>query len=176
MNLSADDKKCETCEFKENLAVLRGIGFFAGLPLEPLKVLAYLSTRQTYRPGELLFGQADDDGQSFYILAGEVEMLGPPAERIAAEALRRYGPGGFIGGLALLGQMPRLFALRAVGHVSCLVLSRTKFEKVLERFPTIAPLILRNLVEQIRSWELGLINEAATAGQPCRRNLGVSLL
>ncbi len=176
MNSSAVDKNCEACEFKENLALLRSIDLFAGLPLEPLKVLAYLCARQTFRAGELLFGRADDDGQSFFMLAGEVEMIGPGADDADTVVLRRYGPGSFIGGLALMGNMPRLFTLRAAGRVSCLVLSRAKFARVLERFPEVAPRILRNIVEQIRSWESGLIKEMATEGQACCRNLGVSLL
>jgi CRP-like cAMP-binding protein len=176
MNLSAGDSQCDTCEFRENLALLRGIDFFAGLAMEPLKVLAYLCTRQSYREGEPLFSRGDDDGQAFHLLTGEAELLANEAPGPGGAVLRRYAAGAFIGGLTLLGTMPRVFTLRAACPVAALVLNRAKFARVLERFPEVAPRILRNVADRIRAWESGLLKELGNDASFCRRNLGVSLL
>jgi len=47
-----------SCEYQENLGILRQTYFFSGLPLESLKIFAYLCTREKFREGEFLFRQA----------------------------------------------------------------------------------------------------------------------
>ena len=42
-------------EFQENLEILRQTYFFSGLPLETLKIFAYLCTREKFRQGEHIF-------------------------------------------------------------------------------------------------------------------------
>ena len=39
------------CEFQDNLNLLRQTYFFSGLPLETLKVFAYLCDREKFRSG-----------------------------------------------------------------------------------------------------------------------------
>ena len=56
MNSSAADNKTGgSCEFQENLEILRQIDFFAGLPIETLKIFAYLCSREKYQAGDYLF-------------------------------------------------------------------------------------------------------------------------
>ena len=49
MNSSMEkNEQGSSCEFKENLSILREIEFFSELSLETLKVLAYLCKREVY--------------------------------------------------------------------------------------------------------------------------------
>ena len=64
-----------TCEFQQNLEILRQIEFFAGLPMETLKVFAYLCTRESFSAEEYLYTKDDDDGQAFYILSGRLVLV-----------------------------------------------------------------------------------------------------
>ena len=98
MNSSqAKDSGKESCEFQENLSILREIDFFSELPLEILKVLAYLCTREKYKEGDFLIQKGEDDGQAFYILSGRLGLLYDDRDK-DARVVRVYGPEKFIGG------------------------------------------------------------------------------
>jgi len=68
MNSSEKNSDRPSCEFQDNLNLLRQTYFFSGLPLETLKVFAYLCTRESFDPGEQLFRQGEEDGQAFYFI------------------------------------------------------------------------------------------------------------
>ena len=70
MSLLEKNNTTPSSEFQENLELLRQIYFFSGLPLETLKVFAYLCTREKFKPDEYIFNQDEDDGQAFYIIKG----------------------------------------------------------------------------------------------------------
>jgi len=64
-----------SCEFQENLNILRQISIFSPLPLDSLKVFAYLCNRERFKKGDFLFKQDEDDGQAFYIISGEAVLV-----------------------------------------------------------------------------------------------------
>ena len=74
MSLSEKNKLSPSSEFQENLEILRQTYFFSGLPLETLKIFAYLCTREKFRQGEFIFRQDEDDGQAFYIINGKAGL------------------------------------------------------------------------------------------------------
>ena len=119
------------CEFTHNLEILRQIDLFARLPIESLKVFAYLCERETYQPEDVLFRQGENDGQAYYIIDGSARLV--DADQDPATVLRSYGPGTFLGRLALTGQLNRLYTLMAETRVHCLLLSREKFMRSLEK-------------------------------------------
>lgn len=161
-------------EFEENLSIIRDISFFSELPLETLKVLAYLGTHERFPAGDYLFRQDDDDGQSFYIISGKARVLYAAGDRQAE--LRDIAGGSFLGSLSLLGHARRLFTLQAMTEVTCLILTREKFTKALEQFPGMAPCILQALVNGIHSWEQHALAHVGEDCSNCRQSLGVSLL
>jgi CRP-like cAMP-binding protein len=175
MNLSPEnDDGCGACEVSENLRLFREIPFFAGLPLQTHKVLAYLCSRETYEPGERLFQQGDDDGQAFYILSGSAVMAheldkGPILTR-TLEA------GDFFGGLSLLGSAPRLFSVEARSTMVCLLLSRDKFHRAAEQFPAILPRAMQTIVRRIYDWEKRLLRQASSRLDGLDETVGVSLI
>ncbi len=171
---SLENNAHPSSEFQENLTLLREIYFFSGLPLETLKVFAYLCTRETYKAQEHIFRQDEDDGRAFYILAGEAQL-----ERSAdgqSTVLRSCKSGEFIGGLTLLGDKRRLFSLKAVTETSCLVLNREKFNKTMEQFPHLMIKICRALAQRIDNWEQRFLAERADQCGGCMPMLGVTLI
>ena len=120
----------KSSEFQENLEILRQMDFFSALSLEALKLFAYLCTREKFKVGDFLFHQDDNDGNAFYIISGKAELL--RQDEGGDSNLKQYSEGEFLGGLALLGDMRRLFSLRASTDMTCLVLNRDKFSKALE--------------------------------------------
>jgi CRP-like cAMP-binding protein len=137
-------------------------------------LLAYLCSRETYKTGDYLFSQGDDDGQAFYILSGETRLTytDDGDERI----VREYGREAYFGGLALMGNVRRLFSLQAVTDTTCLVLSRDKFAKAMEQFPEQMPKIIKALVERICNWEERFLAEINENCEACRTKIGVSLV
>jgi CRP/FNR family cyclic AMP-dependent transcriptional regulator len=161
-------------EFEKNLSILREIIFFSKLPLEMLKVLAYLCTRENYKAGDYLFRQNDDDGQAFYIISGVASLLrGDGGQGVV---IQEFVANAFLGGLSLLGNSQRLFSLQARTDMTCLILTRQKFDKTMEKFPDNVPRVLQALVDSISSWEKMFLMEAGEGCYICRQKVGVSLL
>lgn len=157
------------CEFREFLEMLRRIYFFSRLPLDALKVFAYLCTRERFRAGDALIRQGEDDGQAFYIIDGTVRLI--REEEGGEREIRTLKPETFLGGLSLLAETPRLFTLRAETDVSCLVLQRKRFLRALEQFPEVSRRLMAAIADQIHSWE-----SQGLAGAEHQPKEGVSLI
>ncbi len=163
-----------TCEFKENLKVLRQIYLFSRFPIDSLKVFAYLCAKEHFKKGEYLFKQDDDDGQAFYLLSGSARLIRetPDGEMV----IRDYPEETFIGGMMLLSRIRRLYSLKAAEDLSCLVLSREKFQKAMEQFPDLMPKVTRALIEQVFAWEEHFLVHRADTYEECIQKGGLSLI
>ena len=174
MSLSEKNKPNPSSELQDNLEILRQTYFFSGLPLETLKIFAYLCTREKFRPGENIFRQDEDDGQAFYIIDGKAVLErrnnGETADVRDCEA------GDFLGGLTLLGETGRLFSLKSVTDTTCLVLSREKFSKTMEQFPGLMMKICKAVAQHIDTWEKRFLTEQGDQCGECMRRLGVTLI
>jgi len=174
MNSLEESSLGPSCEFQENLNLLRQTYFFSGLPLESLKIFAYLCVRERLAAGEFLFRQGEDDHQAYYIVSGKARL--ERSESGHANEIREFGAGAFIGGLTLLGETRRLYSLRAVEETVCILLGRDKFTKAVQQFPEQMPRIIRVVVRSINDWEDRFLGELATDCEGCLPRLGVSLL
>jgi CRP-like cAMP-binding protein len=175
MSLSAErNEPCQICEFQENLKILREIYFFAEIPIESLKVFAYLCTREKFRAGDYLFTQDDDDGQAFYIISGAADLI--YSHEGTDQIIRSYGPGDFSGGMTLLGNTRQLFSMQATTETVCLILSREKFSHAMEQFPGLMPGMFQSIVDGIRQWEERFLADRSEGCVSCQKKIGVSLL
>jgi CRP/FNR family cyclic AMP-dependent transcriptional regulator len=175
MNLSSEKNEIyQSSELQENLEILRQTYFFSGLPLEKLKVFAYVCTRETFNKGEYLFRQGDDDGQGFYILSGKVSLvhMDNGGERI----IRDFDAGEFLGGMALLCEVHRLFSLKALTEVTCLILSRERFRSTIQQFPDLMPRIIAAVVKRVSAWDERFLVSRDESYETSRQHLGVSLI
>jgi CRP/FNR family cyclic AMP-dependent transcriptional regulator len=175
MNSSTERRQQpEGSEFQQNLEILRQMDFFSAMPLEALKLFAYLFTREAFKPGNDLFQQDDNDGKAFYMISGTAEVV--REDERGETVLGKFTQGEFLGGLALLGDMRRLYSVRAQTDIMCLVMTREKFTKAIEQFPELMPRVLETMVQRIRSWEERLLLEPGGLCDQCRKKVGVSLL
>ena len=150
-SFTAEDSSCASCELQMNLDLLRQIDFFSSIPIEKMKVFAYLCKRERFAIDEEIFTQGEDDGQALLILSGRARLT--REQNGGTMEIRTYREGEFIGGLGLLGPMPRLFSLHAATDLECLVLTREKFQRVLTQMPELAARIFKTLVERLRVWD-----------------------
>jgi CRP-like cAMP-binding protein len=174
MSLSEGNESSNTSELDENLMIIRGIHFFAVLPLEVLKLVAYLCARENFSIGDYLFKQGDDDGQAFYIISGRARLI--QAEDGSERELKDYKEGDFLGGMLLMGNMRRLFSLKASTEMACLILTREKFTKAIEQFPDIMPKIIKAVIERLSDWERRLLAEFSKSYDDCGHIVGISLI
>ena len=172
MNSSMEPKQ-PLSEYQENLEILIQLPLFAGLPIEPLKVLAYLCKREIFKPGELIFHEHEVDTNAYYIIEGKAELV---TETDGEAEYTEFGEREFIGSMSLFCDAKRLFTLKAQTKVICLTLSREKFQKVLERFPEIGIKIVEAILMGIHAWEERFLREHALECAPCRKRIGVSLV
>ncbi|MFP4347093.1 MAG: Crp/Fnr family transcriptional regulator [Thermodesulfobacteriota bacterium] len=153
---------------------MRQIYLFSRFPLDSLKVFAYLCAKEHFKKGEYLFKQDDDDGQAFYLFSGSARLIRetPDAEMV----IRDYPEETFIGGMMLLSRIRRLYSLKATEDLSCLVLSREKFQKAMEQFPDLMPKVTRALIEQVFAWEEHFLVHRADTYEECIQKGGLSLI
>lgn len=161
-------------EFQENLEILRQTYFFSSLPLETLKIFAYLCTREKFRQGEHIFRQDEDDGQAFYIIEGQACL--ERTDNGTTTEIRDCKAGEFLGGLTLLGETRRLFSLKSVTDTTCLVLNRGKFLKTMEQFPNLLARICNAVAQSIDSWEDRFLSDRSAQCGDCLSRLGVTLI
>lgn len=172
---SLDNKETKPLsELEENLQILRQTYFFSGLPLEALKIFAYLCTREKFKPGEYIFRQHEDDGRAFYIINGKARLEREDNGNV--KEIRDCHSGEFLGGLTLMGEIRRLFSLKADEDTICLVLEREKFSKTIKQFPDTMPRIFKAVAKNIDSWEERFLADRADLCGECVANLGVSLI
>lgn len=174
MSLLEKNNTAPSSEFQENLELLRQIYFFSGLPLETLKVFAYLCSREKFKQDEYIFSQDEDDGQAFYIISGLAQL----ERRDNGETIevREYKTGDFIGGLTLLGEAKRLFSLKSATETTCLVLNREKFSKTMEQFPALLVKIFNAVAKGIDTWEERFLSSRGDQCGECLNQLGVTLI
>lgn len=171
--MSSSTEQKQPSEYQDNLQILMEIPFFAGLPLEALKLIAYFCTRATFNPGEAVFRRDEVDGNAYYILEGSGQLV---LDEPGAAPVNTVAAGDFIGGLSLLGDMKRLFSLTATEKIVCIVITREKFRKTLEQFPNITGKIMESVVAAVYQWELRFVRQHAQSCSDCKAGIGVSLL
>ena len=172
MNSSMEPKQ-PLSEYQANLEILVQLPLFVGLPLEPLKVLAYLCKRETYKPGEMIFHEHEVDPNAYYLLEGKASLI---TETDGETDYIEFGERDLIGSMSLFCDLKRLFTLKALTKVICLTLSREKFQKVLERFPEISIKMVQAIFMGVQGWEERLLREHAAECDHCRKRIGVSLV
>ena len=75
-----------------------------------------------------------------------------------------------------MGDVPRLFSVRAQTDLMCMVMTREKFTKALEQFPELMPKVMETMAKRVRLWEERLLREEGGLCDQCRKKVGVSLI
>jgi CRP-like cAMP-binding protein len=120
-------------EMHQNLDRLRRLPAFDNIPLDILKLYAYIARRQVHPPGRLLFQQGDRAENAFFVLTGEVELFVERNDRIFI--LQTLGADGFFGYMALLADFNWPIFARTTRETVLLTLDREGFRNILTRYP-----------------------------------------
>jgi CRP/FNR family cyclic AMP-dependent transcriptional regulator len=129
--------------------ILRSARIFADLPDDALARLADACVRRTYRRGQYLWYQGDEDARLAVMAEGLVKVV-ISSEQGDEVVLRTLGPGQSLGELALLDGSPRSASVVAAERTTVLMLSRATVLDLLSHHPTVLDALLRALGGLVR--------------------------
>jgi potassium efflux system protein len=123
--------------------VLKEVPLFAGLSTRHLRGIDARTRR--YGPGDVIVRKGDPGNAMYVILDGAVRVEPPQGRAVTLKA------GSYFGEMSLLDGAPRAAAVRAVGEVTTMMISRGAFTKLRRREPQIAEVLLRTLATRLRA-------------------------
>lgn len=174
-SLMKTDDPSDKSEFVINLNVFRQIEFFSGISIEGIKLFAFLCQRQSYKTGDYIFRQNEDDGCSYYILSGRTKLVLKKEEK--ESLIREYEAENYFGMLSLMTPMVKQFSLIAIQDTTCMVMNRKAFSKVVEQFPDIPLKFARSIGQRILQAERKCLIEFELKERDDLKNLlGISLI
>jgi CRP-like cAMP-binding protein len=146
--------------------LLAQVGLFADLTTAELVGLASLMRPRPYAKDEVIYLRGDP-GTAFYVIASgkvKIALTSPDGKELI---LRRLGPGGFHGELALLDDEPRSADAVSTEASVLLVLQRDAFRQFLSEHPGIATKLLSTVSQYLRR-NAELIQDATFLDVPAR--------
>lgn len=164
----------QASEYHSNHESLIRVPFFSGIPVDSLKLLAYLCTRESFKSGATVFARDEVDERAYYLLSGKANLIF--SDSGLDMTVRTYEAGDFIGIISLLCKASRIFSLRAETPVDFLIISREVFQKTLERFPSALERVLEAVCAEIYNCERRLAYQLARACPGSMKAIGNSLI
>ena len=133
---------------KEETEALKRIPLFANLDPAKLKLLAFMSQRLTFEPGQAVFAQGDPGDAAFIVLeGGAVVSIDTPKGRID---IAKMGRNEILGEIAILCDVPRTAHVTAWSEspLVCLKIEKNDFMGMMTEFPSMAVEIMRELARR----------------------------
>src|SRR5215470_7934675 len=125
--------------------VLAGVPLFADLNRRHLNKLASIGRIKRFHNGTTIIKAGESGDALFVVLDGEVSV------RRSRQPGLSLGMGSFFGEMALLDGAARSATVVAAGPVTCLTIGQASFFKLLQKEPTIAIALLRELAARLRN-------------------------
>lgn len=127
---------------------LRDIDFLKGRKPETLQQLEASVEERHYETGDVIFRQGDAGDEILMIRRGRVRIV-LSFDAGQAYHVATFGRGDFFGDMAFLDRGLRSADARAVAPTDLLVLSRSKFEKVVEEHPRLGQQFFASLARSL---------------------------
>lgn len=132
---------------KDEVDLLRKVPLFAHLDPAKLKLLAFTSTRASFKPGQELFHQGDEGDAAYLILSGEADVV---ADTPSGEVpVATVGQNAIIGEIAILCEVPRTASVRATSPLETLKIEKEHFLRLIREFPDMGVEIMRELGKRL---------------------------
>jgi CRP/FNR family transcriptional regulator, cyclic AMP receptor protein len=121
---------------------------FRGLTQQELERLERLAHRRNYAPGDVIMREGQG-GIAFFVLTVGQAVVTRTGQDGQQHELRKVGPGGVFGEMALFTDRPRSATITAVEPTECLALHRLEFLEELRRNPEVALRLLDTLAARL---------------------------
>ncbi len=133
--------------------ILKHVDLFSGLEKKDMQALAASCQERKYSAGTTLLKQGDTGVGLYIITSGKVRITQAVHPDKAEEELRIEGPGGVLGEMALLDDLPRSATVTAIEDVTALILPVWDFRATIQSHPDIALKLLAVLSRRLRKAE-----------------------
>jgi CRP/FNR family transcriptional regulator, cyclic AMP receptor protein len=132
---------------KDEVDLLRKVPLFAHLDPAKLKLLAFTSTRASFKPGQELFHQGDEGDAAYLILSGEADVVADtPSGEVTVATV---GQNAVVGEIAILCEVPRTASVRATSPLETLKIEKEHFLRLIREFPDMGVEIMRELGQRL---------------------------
>jgi CRP/FNR family transcriptional regulator, cyclic AMP receptor protein len=138
---------------------LSKIALFTDLGAAELEVLSASMHQRTYGRNEVIFRETDPASQMFFILSGCVKIYTNDCQGREFVITHKIG-GDFFGELGLLSEGGRSASAQATEITVLSMLSKSRLEATLTRYPVVALNLLRSLAQRLRGTTDDLANVA----------------
>jgi len=131
---------------------LRRVPLFTGMTDAALEAVAALTSPVEFADGHQVTVEGEP-GDTFYLLVdGGLDVAR------GGSTISHLGAGDFVGEISLIDGRPRTATTTAVGPTQALVVERTAFLELMERFPPVRLGILMALTERVRRDERSAVS------------------
>lgn len=128
--------------------MVRGLPFFDPFTEEEVGAFAkHLSLRQVDE-GTELFREGDMGDYLFFVIDGMVEIC-LQSDSKHHKVIADFGPGATVGEMAMLDEFERSATVRTSTKCEILILTKSKFDWILEEHPKIGIKVLKGLAKNI---------------------------
>ncbi len=128
---------------------LQGFDLFAGLSIRELQAIATISGPMSYKTGEVLLREGQDNSVIILIVKGKIKVsrnYGRSNEELAAT----IGNGTYIGELSLFTQMPANATCVTAEPTEALIIHHRHFQEMMKIYPQIAINFCRYFAARLR--------------------------
>ena len=132
------------------LEALATVPLFEGLTGRHLRHVHNLAEEASFMKGAQLVKQGDDGDTFFVILEGQAKVVR------GGKTINTLIPGDHFGEISLLDGGERTASVVADTPVTCLVIDRKKFTKVLSKEPQMSKALLKSMARMIRRTDRSL--------------------
>lgn len=132
---------------ENEVEALRKVPLFRGIDAAKLRLLAFISDRARFTPGEHLCEQGEEGDSAYIILEGAADVV--VATDRGKRTVATVGAHDIVGEIAILCDVPRTATLVATTELEALIVSKENFLKLLKEFPEMALEVMRVLAQRL---------------------------
>ncbi|MEW5422444.1 cyclic nucleotide-binding domain-containing protein [Amorphus sp. 3PC139-8] len=126
---------------------LKKVPLFRGVDDTKLRLLAFISERVSFRPGERLCEQGERGDAAYIILDGAADIVIQTSH--GNETVATVKQNDVVGEIAILIDVPRTATVVATSDVLALAIAKENFLKLLKNFPDMAIEVMRVLAHRL---------------------------
>ena len=126
---------------------LRNVAIFRKVDAARLRLLAFISERVKFAPGEILWRQGEIGDSALIILSGNARIV--VSSDGEEKTVARLGKEDIVGEIAILCDVPRTASVIAEDELVGLSISKDTFLKFLQEFPEMALEVMRVLAARL---------------------------
>jgi len=127
---------------------IRGLPFFDSFTDEDIRTFTQHLSLRLVDEGTELFREGDIGDYLFFVVDGMVEICLKPDGK-QHKVIADFGPGATVGEMSLLDEFERSATVRASTQCEILILTKSKFDWILEEHPKIGIKVLKGLAKNI---------------------------